>query len=643
MMAYPGGVALRRGTRIACRGAIDGGHPMKRSSVRAIAEKALREVTTAFNRFIPWHKLPLPLGLLNLIQIRRTLRAENLHDTSQMGRHGVCSCPEGGGPTAGTPAVNAPAKADPSVLTSRTADGTFNDLRDPKMGSVGTRFGRNVPLPNAYPTEAELLTPNPRVISRELLTRRAFKPATSLNLLAAAWVQFMTDDWFSHGPNDPEGPVEIPLSSDDPWPEHPMKVRRTGADPTRCPHAAGPPTFVNHSTHWWDASQLYGSDLATQKLLRSGEDGKLKLSPNGRLLTDTHTGLGLIGSASRGVWVGLTTLHLLFTLEHNAICDRLQAEYPSWSDDELFARARLVNAALLAKIHTLDWTTAILAHPTTVRALRTNWWGLQTERVNKAIGRITKNEEIGGIPGSPQDHHGVPYSITEEFVAVYRMHPLMPDHFIFRSMRGGRILVERDLPDVMGPQAIALMDTIPLPDLLYSMGIAHPGALRLHNYPRFMQSFPLPDGNLVDLGTIDVLRDRERGIPRYNELRRLLRMPTIKSFEDLTSNPEWAANLRRIYDNDVERLDLMIGMFAEELPEGFGFSDTAFRIFILMASRRLKSDRFFTDDYTPAMYSQAGFDWIQENDMASVLKRHFPEVAPALQGVENPFKPWRKL
>lgn len=37
-------------------------------------------------------------------------------------------------------------------------------------------------------------------------------------------------------------------------------------------------------------------------------------------------------------------------------------------------------------------------------------------------------------------------------------------------------------------------------------------------------------------------------------------------------------------------------MLAEPLPPGFGFSDTAFRIFILMASRRLKSDRFFTND-----------------------------------------------
>ena len=47
-------------------------------------------------------------------------------------------------------------------------------------------------------------------------------------------------------------------------------------------------------------------------------------------------------------------------------------------------------------------------------------------------------------------------------------------------------------------------------------------------------------------------------------------------------------------------------MFAEPLPEGFAFSDTAFRIFILMASRRLNSDRFFTRDFTPHVYTPLG-------------------------------------
>ena len=59
----------------------------------------------------------------------------------------------------------------------------------------------------------------------------------------------------------------------------------------------------------------------------------------------------------------------------------------------------------------------------------------------------------------------------------------------------------------------------------------------------------------------------------------------------------WREQIRKVYGNDLEKVDLMTGLYAEPLPEGFGFSETAFRVFLLMASRRLKSDRFFTDDY----------------------------------------------
>ena len=78
-------------------------------------------------------------------------------------------------------------------------------------------------------------------------------------------------------------------------------------------------------------------------------------------------------------WVGLAILHSLFMREHNAICDRLAAEYPRMTDQQLYDTARLVNAALMAKIHTVDWTPAIIAHPTTVFGLRGNWFGLLGE------------------------------------------------------------------------------------------------------------------------------------------------------------------------------------------------------------------------------------------------------------------------
>ena len=84
------------------------------------------------------------------------------------------------------------------------------------MGSVNTRFGRNVPLAYIYPEEPAIFVPNPRTVSRELLTRQTFQPATSINLLVAAWVQFMIHDWFSHGKNQKENPWKVPLSDDDP-------------------------------------------------------------------------------------------------------------------------------------------------------------------------------------------------------------------------------------------------------------------------------------------------------------------------------------------------------------------------------------------------------------------------------------------
>ena len=93
---------------------------------------------------------------------------------------------------------------------------------------------------------------------------------------------------------------------------------------------------------------------------------------------------------------------------------------------------------------------------------------------------------------------------------------------------------------------------------------------------------------------------------------------------------------------DIERVDLTVGMYAEPRPAGFAFSDTAFRIFILMASRRLNSDRFFTTDYTPAVYTQAGLDWINDNSMTSVLLRHYPQLRPALGRVPNAFTPWAR-
>src|SRR5207248_2384637 len=122
-----------------------------------------------------------------------------------------------------------------------------------------------------------------------------------------------------------------------------------------------------------------------------------------------------------GWWAGISLLHNLFAREHNAICDELITKY-AWTDDErLFQTARLINAALMAKIHTVEWTPAILGMPVLKIGMDANWWGVLGEQLHKQLGRISDSEELSGIPGSPLDHHGVPFAFTEEFVSVYRL------------------------------------------------------------------------------------------------------------------------------------------------------------------------------------------------------------------------------
>jgi hypothetical protein len=122
----------------------------------------------------------------------------------------------------------------------------------------------------------------------------------------------------------------------------------------------------------------------------------------------------------------------------------------------------------------------------------------------------------------------------------------------------------------------------------------------------------------------------------------LLHKAPVTSFEELTDNPKWAEELKRVYNNDLELVDTHVGLMAEPLPKGFGFSDTAFRIFLLMASRRLKSDRFLSRDYRPEIYTRQGIDWIEQTSMIDLISRHFPAVAPFMKGIESAFHPWRK-
>ncbi|HWT29751.1 MAG TPA: peroxidase family protein [Propylenella sp.] len=597
-----------------------------------------------------WHRWPFLIAMPTLLGLRVNMRQQNLFDCE----------------TEPLP-VNPPQPAI-DVRTQRTVDGSYNDLGCPWMGMANTRFGRNVPIAESFGEQPPgLLDPHPRLVSTRLLARKEFVPVPHLSVLVPAWLQFMVHDWLSHGPNEKDLKHEFDAPAGDDWPGGRFSILKTLPDARRKGDEGRPDTYTNIETHWWDGSQVYGSTPERLQLVRQDpatgamlQDGKLGILPDGHL--PLHPGHKNPDTELAGVngnwWIGLSVMHTLFAREHNTIVDRLRVDYPKADGEWLFQKARLVNAALMAKIHTTEWTPALMNSPEGRLAMRGNWWGLLGEQFGNAYGRRGRGEVLSGIPGSPTDHHAAPYAMTEEFTAVYRMHSLIPDWFSFRRHRDDQELVRTDFIGVMRSNARRLyrQNGLSFDDVLYSLATSHPGALVLHNFPNFMRQMPevprkvdIAPGEVEvfnDVATTDILRDRERGVPRYCAFRRHLGMSVPKTFAELTDDEDWQRELAEVY-GDVERVDLLVGTLAESksrngTPPGFGFSDTAFRIFILLASRRLKSDRFFTEDFRPEIYTPAGFAWVRDNNMRTVLQRHVPELAPHFGNVRNVFFPWTK-
>lgn len=77
-----------------------------------------------------------------------------------------------------------------------------------------------------------------------------------------------------------------------------LKVRRTKPDPCENKNDAVPPAYQNHVTHWWDGSQLYGSDRKTHDRVRSFVDGKLNVDDEGFLPLDPKSNIDITGNAA---------------------------------------------------------------------------------------------------------------------------------------------------------------------------------------------------------------------------------------------------------------------------------------------------------------------------------------------------------
>lgn len=621
-------------------------------------------------------------GLLVLKHIRESLLTNNLHDAhiDYKGHRDVDCSKEN--------------------TNFRSADGTCNDMESPHAGAAGTAFGRNIPPAFIVKNPREtMMTPNPVTISKEFFTREEFKPVPFLNMLAASWIQFMNHDWLTHGKNAEKNPHQVPNPAGGT-----IEVDRTRVN--TLDRSMYKPEFgtvtTNEVTHWWDGSQVYGSNQEEQNALRSFKLGKMAtVMVNGRELLPAEANFNAANNRqNRGreltglrdnMWVGLSMLHHLFVKEHNAIADMLYKKQVTknadgtytWKngrkitkiftakelDDHIFGTARLINAAVMAKIHTVEWTPAILANKTLKTAMYSNWYGLGNPQtwapLIRNIPGFNKTDWfsgpkegylLGGIVGDKTDNYGAPFTITEEFTSVYRLHSLIPENIEIKKLSSPKKVTKVAMENTRNAYSYEMMENNDMKDLFYSFGTQNPGQLTLNNFPEFMQNLKIPGHANMDLAMIDIVRDRERGVPRYNQFRRAIGLRAISSYNDFFPGAE-AKNdrqkkvlekFRRVYGVDenghdnVELIDLLVGAMAEEVrPKGYGFGETQFQIFVLMASRRLMADRFYTEYYRPQYYTRAGLDWIDDQGyMAKVISRHMPELAPKMKGLETAFAPW---
>ncbi|KGN59637.1 alpha-dioxygenase 1 [Cucumis sativus] len=574
-----------------------------------------------------WHKLPVILGLLYLA-VRRHLHQE--YNLFNVGR---------------TPVG---VRFNPVDFPYRTADGKYNDPFNEGAGAQGSFFGRNI-----HPVDQSktLLKPDPMVVATKLLARRKLiDTGKQFNMIAASWIQFMIHDWIDHLEDTKQVELVAPREVASECPLKSFKFFKTKQVSTGFfDNKTG---SINVRTPWWDGSVLYGSNAEKLGKVRTYKDGKLKIADDDLLLHD-NDGVAISGDV-RNSWAGVSTLQALFIREHNAVCDALKKEDEDLEDEDLYRYARLVTSAVIAKVHTIDWTVELLKMDTLLAGMRGNWYGLLGKKFKDTFGHVG-GAILGGLVGLKKpDNHGVPYSLTEEFASVYRMHSLLPDDFHLRDIsvdpdhNKSPPLVEKvPMANMIGHKGEETSKKMGFTALLVSMGHQSSGALELWNYPQWLRDLIPHDmdgkdrADHIDLAALEVYRDRERRVARYNDFRRGLFLIPISKWEDLTDDEGAIEVLREVYGDDVEELDILVGLMAEKKIKGFAISETAFVIFLIMASRRLEADRFFTSHFNEETYTKKGLEWVNTTEsLKDVIERHYPEISNKWMNSSSAFSVW---
>lgn len=575
-----------------------------------------------FSKF--WTYYFVPTGLIKLVVHRKLMEKYNLYRA----------------PVKPTP----PGYKDPTEPPRRRPDDGFGtDIKNPTTAMEGAPIGRNMPALPKHLRDPHG-KPEVQLVAQRLLAREDFAPAgAQLNVLAASWIQAMVHDWIGHF----DGKNSITLDSNTtasgaklcPFAKSPFKFKETKERPDG--------SFESERTNWWDGSFVYGNNKDQLKdAKRPG--GKMAVGDSPFTLAERRDGTYIAGD-NKNSWVGVALLQDIFIREHNWLAEKIKEENPKWTDDEIFDKARIVISAMVAKIHTNDWTCELLKTRLLRIGLQTNWDGLLKSWFGLPIpGVIAK---MGENAGKVANNQGTPFCLTEEFAAVYRLHSLSPPGLILGDDKKEFVRLENLVGDQGRKEMKKKADR---PEKMMKSVLFWPcGSLTAHNYPNAYRNLSptdeegrdLDECDNIDLAALDLYRDRERGILKFNEFRRQLHLKPYKTWMELTGYDEvQAKKLELIYgpgEAGIERLDLLVGdMYEAKVQPEFALSETSFLIFLLMASRRLDADPFLNEYYTEEYYSKFGLAHVKKTvGLIDLFERHYPELAQDFKDKHGGAKP----
>ena len=472
---------------------------------------------------------------------------------------------------------------DVTSIQSRPEDGSGSNDANPDWGKTDAELLRLAPSENGENGEMSGADrPNAREISNAVSQQTEdTENAAGASDFLWIWGQFLDHDLsLTEAGHTETANIDVPTG--DPFFD-PFFTGSVVIPFTRVDDHDG--AYVNEITAFIDASMIYGSDAEMVDAMRI-DGGKLVMTEESQLELEGTT--LLTGDVRAAENVALSTMHTIFTREHNRIVDELAAADPSMTDDQLFDTARAHVEGIVQAITYNDFLPILIGE-----------------------------DAIAAYSGYDSD---VNPGISAEFsTAVFRLgHTLLSSNLQLVSEDGdtNSQLALRDAfftPSKLSEEGF-------IEDLLRGSATQTAQAVDtmvVEDVRSFL--FGPPGAGGFDLAALNIQRGRDLGIATYNNLREAVGLERAETFADITSDEDLATALESVY-GDVDLVDAWIGGLAEDAVEGALLGELFSVVMVDQFTRLRDGDAYWSEGRDGL--SQETIDELWGTTLADVILRN---------------------